>query len=41
MDYLFASVALARRLISCEALSPLEWQEFSDHAPIVATFDLG
>lgn len=38
MDYLFASVPLARRLISCEALSALDWREFSDHAPIVATF---
>jgi endonuclease/exonuclease/phosphatase family metal-dependent hydrolase len=39
MDYMFASVALARRLTSCEALSPLEWEQFSDHSPIIATFD--
>jgi exonuclease III len=39
MDYLFASVPLARRLISCEALTPAEWVEFSDHAPIVAVFE--
>jgi endonuclease/exonuclease/phosphatase family metal-dependent hydrolase len=39
MDYLFASVALARRLTSCDALSPLEWQKFSDHSPIIAMFD--
>lgn len=39
MDYLFASVPLARRLTSSEALSPVEWRDFSDHAPIVATFD--
>jgi hypothetical protein len=41
VDYLFASSALAEpgRLRSCEALPPPEWQEFSDHAPIVATFE--
>jgi len=39
VDYLFASPALAERLKSCEALSPPEWQRFSDHSPIVATFD--
>ena len=39
MDYVFASVALAKRLTNCEALSPLEWQEFSDHSPIIATFE--
>jgi hypothetical protein len=39
MDYLFASQALARRLVSCEALDPEDWRSFSDHAPIVATFD--
>jgi hypothetical protein len=38
MDYLFASTVLAERLKSCEALSPLEWQEYSDHSPIIATF---
>lgn len=38
-DYLYASPALADRLVSCEALSPTEWSRFSDHSPIVATFD--
>ncbi len=38
MDYLFASPALADRLVHCEALSPTEWSRFSDHSPIVATF---
>jgi endonuclease/exonuclease/phosphatase family metal-dependent hydrolase len=38
VDYLFASEALAERLKSCEALSPLDWLEYSDHSPIVATF---
>jgi hypothetical protein len=38
VDYLFASAAMAERLETCEALSPPDWQEFSDHAPIVATF---
>jgi exonuclease III len=39
MDYLFASPALAERLVHCEALSPTEWSRFSDHSPIVATFE--
>jgi endonuclease/exonuclease/phosphatase family metal-dependent hydrolase len=39
MDYLFASLALARRLTSCEAASPLKWREYSDHSPVVATFE--
>lgn len=39
MDYLFASVELAKRLTSCEALSPTRWREYSDHAPIIATFE--
>ncbi|OLE76350.1 hypothetical protein AUG19_03135 [archaeon 13_1_20CM_2_54_9] len=41
-DYIFASEELARRLNSCEVIdqgSPGPW-EFSDHCPIVATFDL-
>jgi hypothetical protein len=36
-DYLFASKALARRLVECQAL-PFEADSPSDHAPIVATF---
>jgi endonuclease/exonuclease/phosphatase family metal-dependent hydrolase len=42
VDYLFASRALAepQSLRSCEALPPPEWQGFSDHAPVIATFDL-
>lgn len=39
MDYLFASPALVERLVGCEALSPLEWSRYSDHGPIVATFE--
>lgn len=39
VDYLFASATLAERLRACDALSPLEWQRFSDHSPIVTTFE--
>ena len=39
-DYLWASRDLAERLVSCEALSQDEWFAISDHAPIVADFDL-
>lgn len=40
VDYLFASAALVvdDRLTKCDALPNSEWLEFSDHAPIVATF---
>jgi hypothetical protein len=38
VDYLFASVALAEHLQGCGALPVVDWQEFSDHAPIIATF---
>jgi endonuclease/exonuclease/phosphatase family metal-dependent hydrolase len=38
-DYLFASRALANQLFSCVAL-PLTKDSPSDHAPIVATFEL-
>jgi endonuclease/exonuclease/phosphatase family metal-dependent hydrolase len=41
-DYIFASEELAVRLTSCEVIdqgSPSPW-EFSDHCPVVATFDL-
>ena len=40
MDYLFASRALVNGdgLISCNALEPELWKDFSDHAPILATF---
>jgi exonuclease III len=38
MDYLFASAALADRLKTCEALPPMDWREYSDHAPIIASF---
>jgi endonuclease/exonuclease/phosphatase family metal-dependent hydrolase len=40
VDYLFASRALAENnLESSQALlSPPEWQEYSDHVPIIATF---
>jgi hypothetical protein len=38
-DYLFASPALARRLVECEAI-PFGPGSTSDHAPIVATFKM-
>jgi hypothetical protein len=38
-DYLFASPALAERLGRCVALNPAEWRAYSDHSPIVATFE--
>jgi hypothetical protein len=39
-DYLFASPALAERLRRCLAFNPTEWYAFSDHSPIVATFEV-
>jgi hypothetical protein len=39
-DYLFASQTLFEGLGDCFALEPEEWQLFSDHAPIIATFDI-
>jgi hypothetical protein len=39
MDYLFASPALAERLVSCEALGHEVWPSASDHYPIVAVFE--
>jgi endonuclease/exonuclease/phosphatase family metal-dependent hydrolase len=43
VDYLFASRDLAKNnLESCRTLgSPTEWQDYSDHAPIIATFRSG
>ncbi len=38
-DYLFASPAVAERLRRCLAFNPTEWYAFSDHSPIVATFE--
>lgn len=40
VDYLFASPNLSgNTLESCQTLSsPAEWQEYSNHAPIIATF---
>ena len=38
-DYLFASPALAERLRRCVAFNPTGWYAFSDHSPIVATFE--
>jgi endonuclease/exonuclease/phosphatase family metal-dependent hydrolase len=40
VDYLWASRALAARLVSCQALATDEWFAISDHTPIVADFDL-
>jgi endonuclease/exonuclease/phosphatase family metal-dependent hydrolase len=39
-DYLWASKKLAARLVSCTALATDEWFSISDHAPIVAEFDM-
>lgn len=39
MDYLFASGTLAKRLETCLALPPTDWAEYSDHSPIIATFE--
>jgi endonuclease/exonuclease/phosphatase family metal-dependent hydrolase len=39
-DYLFASRRLASRLVSCESLATDEWFAISDHAPIIAEFEL-
>jgi endonuclease/exonuclease/phosphatase family metal-dependent hydrolase len=39
-DYLWASPRLAKRLRSCMALATDEWFAISDHAPLVAEFDL-
>jgi hypothetical protein len=39
MDYLFGSKALTEKLKTCVALSPPEWAEYSDHSPIIATFE--
>ena len=39
-DYLFASPKLASALISCEVLATDEWFAISDHAPIVADFQI-
>jgi exonuclease III len=39
-DYLFASRDLASRLQSCVVLASDEWFSLSDHAPIVADFEL-
>lgn len=36
---LFTSPALAERLGRCVAFDPTEWYAFSDHSPIVATFE--
>jgi hypothetical protein len=39
MDYLYASPALAKRLVNSEALSHDVWPSPSDHYPIVAMFE--
>ena len=38
-DDVFVSLALAERLRRCVAFNPTEWYAFSDHGPIVATFE--
>jgi len=37
LDYVFASIALAKRVVACPVLKDVGT---SDHAPVVATFDL-
>lgn len=39
-DYLFASPKLASGLRQCEVLASDEWFSISDHAPIVADFEI-
>jgi hypothetical protein len=39
-DYLWASSALAKRLVSCEPLANDDWFSISDHAAIIAEFDM-
>ncbi len=41
VDYLFASDALFKKLKPCEALPPPDWAEYSDHSPIIASFESG
>ena len=40
IDYLWPSAALASHLSACSALATSDWFAISDHAPIVADFDL-
>ncbi len=39
-DYLFASPRLMSSLVACEVLATDEWFAISDHAPVVADFEL-
>jgi hypothetical protein len=38
-EYVFASPALAETRRRCVAIDPTEWYAFSDHSPIVVTFE--
>ncbi len=40
IDYLFATPNMAECLVSCTALATDEWFAISDHAPIVADFEI-
>jgi endonuclease/exonuclease/phosphatase family metal-dependent hydrolase len=39
VDYVFASEPLVRAPLTCDVLDESEWVAFSDHAPILATFE--
>ena len=39
VDYLFASDGLIANPYVCGTLDQEEWAEYSDHAPIIATFE--
>jgi endonuclease/exonuclease/phosphatase family metal-dependent hydrolase len=38
MDYLFASDALAGRVDDVVEISPDEWEQYSDHRPVIVKF---
>lgn len=38
-DYIYASMGLIGKLISCEAVKHAELEKLSDHLPVVATFE--
>jgi endonuclease/exonuclease/phosphatase family metal-dependent hydrolase len=39
VDYLFASDGLIANPYVCGTLDQEEWAEYSDHAPVIATFE--
>jgi exonuclease III len=38
LDYVFASPALAKRLVACDVVGGADAQQASDHLPVAATF---